>query len=372
MPFRSETLILILFNRSNMPKVTFNNQKKLFFNSLNERVENYFKERNLKKTGNKKLYIKTSILISAAFATYLVLIIVHLNPAIAIVLCCLFGFLQATVGFNVMHDANHGSFSERKWINGMMGFTANMMGINTWLWKQKHNIIHHTYTNIDGVDIDLAKAPFLRMCPSQKQMKLHRYQYIYCIPLYALTSLMMIFISEFLNYFRKKIQITKLQKMETREHYIFWISKALYIFFYIVLPIWLVGLVPAIIGFTIMHITLGIVLAIVFQLAHVVEATHFVNAQQNAFQIEDEWAVHQVQTTADFATNNKIISWFTGGLNFQVEHHLFPKICHIHYPAIHKFVKEDCEKFSIRLNDYPSMTAALISHLRFLKQLGAQ
>jgi len=352
-----------------MPRVTFANQKKPFFNSINDRVEEYFYEKKLKKTGNKKLYVKTLILITGALMIYIVLLTIHVNPFMGVALCVLLGFLQATIGFNVMHDANHGSFSERKWVNNLMGFSANIMGINMWLWKQKHNIIHHTYTNIDGVDIDLAKAPFLRMCPSQKQLKVHRFQHIYCIPLYALTSLMMIFVSEFLNFFRKKIQGTKLQKMKISEKYVFWISKAVYVFFFIALPALIWGIVPAIIGFTAMHVALGIILAIVFQLAHVVEATQFVDA--NVVRIEDEWAVHQVQTTADFATDNKIISWFTGGLNFQVEHHLFPKISHVHYPAIHKILKEDCDKFSIRLNDYPTMTAAFLSHLRFLKQLGA-
>ena len=355
-----------------MPTVTFNNQNKFFFNSINSQVEQYFKENNLKKTGNHKLYLKSIILIGVAVATYGVLLTIHLHPLIAALLCCLLGFVQATIGFNVMHDANHGSYSERKWINTTLGLTANVMGVNAGLWKQKHNIIHHTYTNIDGVDIDLNKAPFLRMCYSQKQLKQHRYQYIYCIPLYALTTLMMIFISEFANYFKKKIQVNNLRKMKTGEHFVFWISKAFYIFFFIGLPIWVVGFTPAIIGFVLMHLTMGLTLAVVFQLAHVVEATHFVDAQADAFRIEDEWAIHQVQTTADFAVNNKIVSWFTGGLNFQIEHHLFPKISHVHYPAIHKLVEEACQKFSIRYNNYPTMTAAILSHFRFMKQLGVQ
>ncbi|MBC8046052.1 MAG: acyl-CoA desaturase [Fimbriimonadaceae bacterium] len=354
-----------------MPKITFNNQNKVFFNSINARVEQYFKDRNLKKTGDKTLYFKSSILIAAGVATYFVLLTIHMNPFIAAVLCCMFGFIQATIGFNVMHDANHGSFSEKKWINNLMGLSANLMGVNAWLWKQKHNIIHHTYTNIDGVDDDIGKSPFLRMCPSQKQLKLHRYQYIYCIPLYGVMSFWM-FVTDFSKYFGKRIQTTPIHNMEFKEHLIFWVTKVLYIFFYIVLPIWVVGFLPALIGFALMHAILGVTLALVFQLAHVVEATHFVDANHASLHIEDEWAVHQVQTTADFATNNKIISWFTGGLNYQVEHHLFPKISHVHYPVIHKIVKDVCLKFSIRFNNYPSMASALRSHLRFMKQLGMQ
>ena len=355
-----------------MPKVTFDNQERLFFDSINQKVEQYFKERNLKKTGNRKLYLKSLILISTAVVTYLVLLTVHLNPYVAAGLCCFFGFVLASIGFNVMHDANHGSYSRRKWINTIMGLTVNMMGGNAWLWKQKHNIIHHTYTNVDGMDDDISRSSLLRMCPSQKRMSVHRYQYIYCIPLYGLTSFMWTFISDFAKYFEGKIQVTQLRKMGTGEHFIFWISKILYFFFYIALPVYLLGVVPVVIGLILMHAVMGLTLALVFQLAHVVESTHFVDANHDSLKIEQEWAIHQVQTTADFATNNKVISWFTGGLNFQVEHHLFPKISHVHYPAIHKILKDVCQNFSIRFNSYPSMFAALQSHFRFMKQLGVQ
>jgi linoleoyl-CoA desaturase len=355
-----------------MNRVSFNNKQNIFFSTINAKVESYFREKKLKKTGNKTLYLKSFILITAAVACYSILLTFSFPALVSISLCCLFGFLLACIGFNVMHDGNHGSYSTKKWINNMMGLTANMMGVNAWMWKQKHNVIHHTYTNVDGVDDDIAKTPLLRMCPSQKQLKIHRYQYIYCIPLYGLTSLLWTFFTDFTKYFGHKIHETAIRKMEIKEHVIFWLSKSLYAVFYIALPLYMVGFLPFIIGFMAVHITLGITLAIVFQLAHVVEATHFVDANKKALKIDDEWAIHQVQTTADFATNNKIISWLTGGLNYQVEHHLFPKISHVHYPAIHKIVKDACQKFSIRFNNYPSMTAALRSHLRFMKQLGMQ
>ena len=355
-----------------MPKVTFNNHRKEFFNDINSRVERYFTERNLKKTGNGRLYLKSGILIAAGLTTYIILLTIHMNPYMAGFLCLLFGFIQATIGFNVMHDANHGSFSEKKWVNHVFGLTANMMGVNAWMWKQKHNIIHHTYTNINGVDDDIGKMPLLRMSPTQKRLRLHRYQYIYCIPLYASTSLAWTFITDFTKYFGQKIQFTKLRGMNTKEHFIFWLSKVLYVFFYIALPIMLWGFIPFLIGFSLMHLTLGLTLALVFQLAHVVEATHFVDANNQDLQIQEEWAIHQVETTADFATGNKLVSWLTGGLNFQVEHHLFPKISHVHYPVIHKFVLESCQKYSVRHNDYHSMAAALRSHFRFMKRLGVR
>ncbi len=353
-----------------MPNVTFNNQQKVFYNFITTRVENYFKEHNIQKTGDRSLYVKSAILITTALVVYVALLSGLFHPVLALLLCAVFGLTQAAIGFNVMHDANHGSFSQKKWVNELMALTANMMGVSSWLWKQKHNVIHHTYTNVEGVDDDIATTRLLRMCPYQKKYKIHRFQNYYCIPVYGLTSLMWTFIADFRKYFTRKIQDIRLRKMTPREHMIFWLSKIFYVFFYIALPIYLLGFVPFLIGFLIMHITLGITLAVVFQLAHVVEATHFVDGQSESLEIEKEWAVHQVQTTANFATGNKLISWYTGGLNFQVEHHLFPKISHVHYPAIQGIVQEACAVYDIRYNHYPSMLAALRSHLRLMKQLG--
>ncbi len=344
-------------------------KEKVFFNALNQQVEDYFKKNNLKKTGNTHLYIKSIILIASAIVVYISLLTINFPTGIAIAMCCIFGFLQAGIGFNVMHDANHGSYSEKKWVNSLLGLSMNAMGSNAWMWKQKHNIIHHTYTNVDGVDDDIVKTKLLRMCPSQDQMKMHRYQYIYCTALYTLSSFMMI-VTDFIKYFSKKILTTPLQKMSMQEHFLFWFSKIAYLFFYIILPSMILGFGPAILGFTIMHVFLGLTLATIFQLAHVVEKTHFQNGRFEDLHVEDEWAIHQVLTTADFATNSKIVSWYTGGLNFQVEHHLFPRISHIHYPAIQQFVKKTCDDFGIRYNNYPTFASAVKSHYRFMKQLG--
>ncbi|HZG01253.1 MAG TPA: acyl-CoA desaturase [Chitinophagales bacterium] len=353
-----------------MSRVTFNNLRAPFFATLNARVERYFEENRLRKTGNRALYVKSAVLIAAAVGTYAALIAVPMHPLLSAALWCVFGFAQAAIGFNVMHDANHGSFSTRKWLNHVMGLTANAMGANAWFWKQKHNIIHHTYTNVDGVDDDIIKSPLLRMCHTQKRFFMHRFQYIYCVFLYGLTSIVWIFLSDFAKYFQKRIQTTRLRKMANADHAMFWGTKILYCVLFIALPLYAVGLVPWLVGFSLMHFTFGFTLTIVFQLAHVVESTHFENTNGAALKIENEWAVHQVRSTANFATGNRFISWFTGGLNFQVEHHLYPKISHVHYPAIRVFVKETCAAYAVDYNEYPSMLSAMRSHFRFMKHLG--
>lgn len=354
-----------------MFKVTFDNRDTAFFTALKTSVDDYFTERRLKKTGNWKLYAKTVTLIPAAVAIYVSLLVFPLHWLPAVLLCGLLGFILACIGFNVMHDACHGSYSSRKWINNLMGLSLNMLGGNAFIWKFKHNIVHHTYTNVDGIDDDIAKSPLMRHCSTQKWVPAHRYQHIYMIFLYAISTIAWTFLQDFQKYFNRKVHNTELQKMDLTEHIIFWVSKVLYIVFYVLVPALVVGWLPWLIGFLCMHVVLGLTLAVVFQLAHVVEETGFVQAIENDPQkIEAAWAVHQVNTTSNFARRNKIISWFTGGLNYQVEHHLFPRISHVHYPAISDIVKKTCQQFDLAYHEFPTMWKAVVSHFNFMKQLG--
>jgi linoleoyl-CoA desaturase len=354
-----------------MYKVSFNNKNNSFYQDLKSAVETYFTTNNVAKTGNWKLYIKALTLVPAAIALYLVLLFGQVTILPGIFLSGLLGFVLASIGFNIMHDACHGSYSRKTWVNDVMGLSLNMLGGNAFIWKFKHNIIHHTYTNIDGIDDDIAKSPVMRQCESQKWVKAHRFQHIYVPLLYAVSSFAWVSMMDFTKYFRKKIHNSELQKMDRREHVIFWLSKIMYAVFYIAIPVHFVGWTAWAIGFGCMHLMLGLTLALVFQLAHVVEDTEFVFAPGIEPQkIEEEWAIHQVKTTANFAPRNKIISWFVGGLNYQIEHHLFPKVSHVHYPAIADIVKEVCNKHQLRYNEYGTMNAAVASHFRMMKMLG--
>lgn len=354
-----------------MPKVTYNNKNAVFFPSLKKAVEDYFTTQQLKKTGNWKLYIKTVVLILSAVALYYTLVFIPLNAGLGVALSTLFGVVLAGIGFDIMHDACHGSYSTKKWVNEILGLTLNALGGNAFFWKQKHNIIHHTYTNVDGVDDDIAKSPMIRMCNTQKWVPAHKYQHIYLPFLYMLGSIFWIFIQDPIKYATKKVYTTPMPKMDTKEHVIFWVSKVLYLVVYIALPIYTMGALPWLIGFLCMHFAMGFTLSIVFQLAHVVEETEFEYVDISDFKhIENEWAIHQIKTTANFSPESKIINWFVGGLNFQIEHHLFPRISHVHYPAISKIVEAKCEEFGITYNSIPKMTTAINSHFRFIKELG--
>jgi linoleoyl-CoA desaturase len=212
----------------------------------------------------------------------------------------------------------------------------------------------------------------MRQCHSQKWVPAHRFQHIYVIFVYAISSFAWVAIMDFNKYFKQKVFATPLQKMDVKEHLIFWFSKLLNVFLYIVLPILLLGLKSWAIGFTVLHIFMGLTLAIVFQLAHVVEQTEFEFAGTNDLEIENEWAVHQVRTTANFSPRSKVISWFAGGLNYQIEHHLFPRISHVHYPALSKIVEQKCKEFDLSYNTNETMWKAISSHFRMMKLLGQQ
>ena len=352
-----------------MPKVIFNSRNSAFYAELKKNVENYFSENQIKKTGNWRLYWKAITLVPAAIILYVLLITVEMHVMLAVLLSGLFGFTLASIGFNIMHDACHGSYSSKKWLNELLGLTLNALGGNAFIWKFKHNIIHHTYTNVDGIDDDIAKSPIMRQCPTQKWVPAHRFQHIYVVLIYSISSFAWVFIMDFVKYFTQKVFRSELQKMDRKEHVLFWLTKLLYVFFYIALPVMLVGWQAWAIGFVCFHIVMGLTLAMVFQLAHVVEHAEFELVEDHKH-IENEWAIHQLKTTANFAPRNPVISWFVGGLNYQVEHHLFPRISHIHYPHISEIVSNTCKKYDLPYNVYSTMSDAVASHFRMMKSLG--
>ncbi len=353
-----------------MQRVSFNNKNSVFFNSLKDKVDDYFKSNNIKETGNFKLYLKTIILTVSAFSLYTILVFFTPNVWVSLILCALFGLNLAAIGFNTMHDGAHGSFSTKTWVNELMGYSLNAMGGSVYLWKYKHNINHHSFTNIEGMDDDIDIKPWIRVHEDQKKHWYHRFQHIYWFVLYGITYLLWVFVQDFKKYFTGKVGDLPFRKMDTKEHFIFWITKVVYVGVFMILPIFMVGLIDTIIGYSVIAFVCGFVIAIVFQLAHIVEDATFVAPSSENHKVDIEWAVHQIKTTANFATKSKIVSWFTGGLNFQVEHHLFPRISHIHYPKISELVRETCEQFGVKYLEFPSVLSAVRSHVIHLKHVG--
>ncbi len=356
-----------------MSKVTFNNKSNPFSKALKEKVDGYFQRNNLNREGSTKLLLKALIQISSALILYVVLVFFTPPTLISIVLCVLLGLNLGALGFNIMHEGGHQTFSEHKWINSLSAYILNGLGGNIHIWKLKHNIAHHTYTNIEGLDSDIEIGPLMRLNDEQPRYWIHRFQHIYWVLLYGATYLMWIFYGDFEKYFTGRISKgMTVQKFKLNEHFIFWISKITYVGIFLLLPVLLMGILKVLVGYAIITFVTGLFIAIVFQLAHIVKDTSFPQADIHTNKIEQEWAIHQVTTTANFGTKSKLLYWLLGGLNFQVEHHLFPRISHIHYPQISLLVKETCQQFNIAYIEYPTLQKALAAHVFHLKRLGKQ
>lgn len=348
---------------------SFDNTKTTFFAALKERVAAYFTENNIHQAGNRRILIKSIVLISIAASLYCILVFFTPVAWLALLLCVVLGFNLALIGFNVMHDGGHQSFSRHSFVNKIAAHFLNVLGGTAYYWQIKHNINHHTYTNVEGLDSDIDVKPFMRLHADQPFKPYHRFQHIYCIALYGISYVVWVFYEDFQKYFSGRINSNSpKKKLSPTQHLIFWMTKLSYIFLYIIVPIALAGWLSWLVGFLIITFVCGLVISIVFQLAHVVEGTHFHSVTES--NSKSDWARHQIQSTANFNTRSRLLHWLLGGLNFQIEHHLFPRVSHIHYPAISKYVKEICLEHGVIYKEYKSVRAAVESHLKHLYRLG--
>ena len=348
---------------------------KKFFKTLNQRVNNYFKEKKIKKTGDWKLYLKTLVMFSLLVAPYCLLFILNISLWYKLPMCMLMGIGMAGVGMNVMHDGNHGSFSKYSWVNKLMGSSIYILAGNVFNWKVQHNVLHHTFTNIHGHDEDLEAGRILRFSRHAKWFPHHKFQHIYSVFLYGLLTINWAIFTDFQQM--KRYTSRKLSYLNSKRPGLQWIgliiSKIVYFSIWIVVPIIFLNAPwwAIIIGFIAMHYTAGLILSTVFQFAHVIEDADMPKPDKSGT-MKNTWAIHQLLTTVNFSTKNSFINWFTGGLNHQIEHHIFPHISHIHYANIGSIVKKTAQEFNLPYNEYQTTKSALFSHFRFLKQMGIQ
>lgn len=352
---------------------TFAKQDSLkFFRTLNSRVNNYFKENNIQKTGNSKLYLKTLIMFAIFLTPYFLILTLNMPFWVYLLMTIVIGIGMAGVGMNVMHDGNHGSYSNISWINKFMGGSIYILAGNVYNWQVQHNVLHHTYTNIPGHDEDLDAGRVIRFTKDAKWYSFHRFQQYYSVFLYGLLTFNWAITTDFKQM--KSYLKRKLSYGEAKSPKILWttllITKTIYFSIWLVLPM-LIGITwwKVLVGFFVMHYTAGLILSIVFQLAHVVKET--TNPVPNVEgEIENTWAIHQLFTTTNFAPKNWIINWYTGGLNHQIEHHIFPNISHVHYGKISKIVKETAIECNLPYYEYKTFRSAVIAHFKHLKELG--
>lgn len=335
--------------------------------TLRQRVDDYLK--TIKSTGSRFLHIKAVITFAFVLFCYFMLMFECQSVLSALLFTFLMVQGKIILAFNVMHDGNHGSFSSKKWLNDLAGKTMDFLGSSSMLWKQKHNTLHHTYTNIDGKDDDLDVGGLIRLSPTQKRQFWHKYQHIYAPFLYGFLSLHMLVVADFQKMITGKIGQTPLMNRNSKEVSKFIISKIIYLTWMLAIPmIWHSPL--AVIGlFLFGHLILGFTLSVIFQLAHTVNETSFPQADENN-NLPFSWVEHQLHTTANFAPKNWLVTFYCGGLNYQIEHHLFHRVSHVHYPKLSKIIKSTCEEFGKPYHVNKTFGHAFWSHLKFLKKLG--
>ena len=341
-----------------------------FQTTLRRVVDRYFQMTGKSTRDNFRMYLKTAIVATWTIASYVLLVFVCDAWWQAVPLAISMGFATAAVGFNIQHDGSHGAYSRHAWVNRIMASTMDMVGASSFVWARKHNTLHHTYTNIDGRDDDIAVGALARLSPHQRRRVLHRFQHVYLWFLYALLPIKWQFVDDFYNVASGRIAGSRMARPKGWDLVVFVAGKALFFFFALVLPMLLHPVWAVLLLYALAFFVQGVVISVVFQLAHVVEAAKFPEPDPVTGQLQASFAEHQLQTTVDFARGNRFVSWFVGGLNFQVEHHLFPRICHVHYPKLAKIVERTCRKAGVEYHVNPSVRSAIASHYRWLRTMG--
>lgn len=352
----------------------FSNNRPEFFSTLNKRVNDYFKLNGISRHANSEMIVKTIFMFCLYFIPYGFIVSgSFLNPWLLLGLCVLMGLGKAGIGLSIMHDACHGSYSSKPWVNTVVGYALNLIGGNAFNWKVQHNVLHHTYTNVHDADEDISPRGVLRMSPQSDWKPLHQFQHIYAWVLYGLLTFVWIVFKDYgrLIRYTKEGLVDKMKANIYREWAILVFSKLVYLFYIAVIPFLVLPFAWywIFVGFFVMHFISGFILAMIFQPAHVVDGTEYPEPDPNG-KLENSWAIHQLKTTTNFAQRSKIFSWYVGGLNLQVEHHLFPNICHVHYRKIAHIVKNTAEEFGLPYKSYDTFSGAIVGHAKLLKELG--
>ena len=345
-----------------------------FRRTVVQRVEAFLKENGLRTRDLPEMYVKSAICLGWWAISYGLMLysgLAEWSFAVTIIMALSFGLATGSIGFNIMHDANHNGYSDRPWVNRLLGLTVELVGLSNFIWRQQHNIWHHTYTNIAGLDEGLEMDGWVRNSPRDIWKPIHRFQHWYAPIVYALAGVGLLLGRNFQVYFTGKSGDTfRYPPMTRNDKIVFWIGRVINLMVYLVLPALVFGVGGALLIFAFTSIVTGFVMATILQMAHVMADVDFPEPSGDPLKIENEWAIHEVQTTSNFAPNNRILNWYVGGLNYQIEHHLFPHMCHLVYPKIAPIVRATCEEFGLTYQSYPTFRAALKNHWQSLREFG--
>lgn len=341
-----------------------------FQTELRQRVDAFFENSGQRRRDVPAMYVKTAILLGAFAFFYVLLVFAARTWWQALPCAILLGLTTAGIGFNIQHDGGHQAYSEHSWINKLMALTLDLIGGSSYIWHYKHGVYHHTYVNITHEDTDIDLGMLVRLTPHQQRYWYHRWQHLYIWPLYGLFVIKWHLFNDFETVITGRIGEHHFPRPKGWDLVAFITGKLVFLTLALGIPLlfhrlWVVFLFYGIVG-----AVLGSVLSVVFQLAHAVERAEFPMPREGTSNMEHAWAIHQVETTVDFARRSRVAAWLLGGLNFQIEHHLLPRICHVNFPALSRIVEETCREYGVKYNEHPSFHAGLASHFRWLRQMG--
>jgi len=316
------------------------------------------------------MYLKTAIILGVFGAVYLSLVFLASTWWQALPLSILLGFTMAAIGFNIEHDGGHNSYSDYAIVNQLMAMTLDLVGASSYVWHWKHGVVHHTYANITGHDVDIDLGAIGRLTPHQKRLSFHRWQHFYLWPLYGLIVVKWHWFDDFRDVLLGRIDQQRMPRPKRWGLVRFIGMKAMFITIAFVIPMLLHPVWNVLLLYGVTVVVAGVLVSVVFQLAHCVEEADFPMPEANTNLVNNPWAIHQIETTVNFSRRSKLQTWFLGGLNFQVEHHLFPRICHVNYPGMSKIVEDTCREFGVTYKQHPTFRAGLASHFRWLRRMG--
>ena len=341
-----------------------------FHQELRRRIDQYFTRTGRRRHDCPQMYVKTAVILGWLVTSYVLLVFFAGSWWLALPLAISLGLAMAAVGFDIQHDGGHQAYSDRPWINRLMARSLDLLGGSSYFWARKHNALHHSNTNITGHDDDIDLGFFGRLSPYQKRLTFHRFQHYYLWVLYGFLPLKWQVYDDFHDWAIGQIGGRRFARPKGWDLAVFLGGKTLFFSLALLLPLLMHPLWAVLLFYLTASLVQGLTLSVVFQLAHCVEQAAFPLPRPDTGRMEKGWAEHQVETTVDFARGNRLLSWFIGGLNFQIEHHLFPRICHVNYPALAPLVEDACREFGLRYVAHKTFRAGVASHFRWLRQMG--
>jgi len=342
-----------------------------FQQAVRQRVDRWFEQGGRRRRDVGAWYLKAASILLLFVTSYVLLVFFATAWWQVVPLTVVLAISVVGIGFNIMHDAGHGAVSRHRGINALMVHSLDIVGGSSYLWRWKHGVLHHHYSNIAGQDTDIALAPLARFTPHEPRYAHQRWQHWYIWLLYAVMAAKWQLFDDFRVLLRGKIGPHRIPR--PRGAALAWLIVCKLAFFTLAfgIPLALHAVWAVAAAYVLFAIVVGLSLSTVFQLAHCVEEAEFPLVAENAAAVDNAWAVHQVETTVNFSRNNRFVTWLLGGLNYQIEHHLFPEISHCNYPGIAAVVRDTCGEFGIDYKEHASFWAGICSHLRWLRRMGA-